>query len=347
MRTRHQDSRRGDHRGDHRPPPAPKSSPPSGGSLRQPRPCRCRCPRRKPLKYGSWSKAEDAALVAAVNAAPEATWTQHALAVPGRVAKQCRERWHQHLNPTVRKEVWSAGEVAVMEAAHAQYGNRWATIARMLPGRTDGQVKNYIVLRQDGQKCTNPADQPSVAVAVAVDEHGGTPLDSPRVKSKRPVLDLHLDADDGGTGETEESPLLTHESYRKRKAAKSEGVCFRAFLPDDELDSFLDTLMAPSSLDFDAVAVDPKVLLRKRRTTNRHKPVQRTQRSLMATEPPLSAFPGRAPATVAITTVSTPRQCPNEPSGRRVVLPGALLGLGHVECGAHLRRINAAIRERR
>ena len=294
--------------------------------------------------------------MAAVKAAPEATWTQRALAVPGRIGKQCRERWHQHLNPKVRKEVWSAGEVAVMKAAHAQYGNRWAAIARMLPGRTDNQVKNYVTLWQERQKRATPAD-PDLAgagagagAAASVDEHCGAPPDSPRAKDKRPVLDLHLDADGGG-GEREDSPMLTHESYRKRKKTNKEGALFRAFLPDDELDSFLDTLMQPSSLNFDAVAVDPVVPRRKRPSADRQRPVrspvQRTKRSLLAFEPPLSALPDRAPATVTITSVSTPRQCPNKPSGRRVVLPGALLGLGRVEYAAHLRHINAAIRERR
>ena len=37
-------------------------------------------------------------------------WSVIAARLPGRIGKQCRERWHNHLNPYINKTAWSEEE---------------------------------------------------------------------------------------------------------------------------------------------------------------------------------------------------------------------------------------------
>ncbi|OMJ88183.1 hypothetical protein SteCoe_9916 [Stentor coeruleus] len=62
--------------------------------------------------------------------------------LPIRQGKQCRERWYNHLCPTLHKGKWSTTEDLTILKKQKEIGNRWSEIASLLEGRTENQVKN-------------------------------------------------------------------------------------------------------------------------------------------------------------------------------------------------------------
>ena len=71
-----------------------------------------------------WTHEEDQLLTILVEKFGAKRWSLISNHMPGRIGKQCRERWHNHLSPDVEKSPWSVQEDTRIFELHAKLGNQ-------------------------------------------------------------------------------------------------------------------------------------------------------------------------------------------------------------------------------
>ncbi|KAK2765389.1 hypothetical protein FQN54_008235 [Arachnomyces sp. PD_36] len=94
-------------------------------------------------RRGPWVPEEDQTLLQLVHTQGPNNWVRISQQMHFRSPKQCRERFHQNLKPTLNHEPISADEGLMIERMVNEMGKRWAEIARRLGNRSDNAVKNW------------------------------------------------------------------------------------------------------------------------------------------------------------------------------------------------------------
>ena len=91
---------------------------------------------------GTWSEEEDQLLKMAIARLGTRKWQEICKYVPTRTPKQCRERWFNCLDPNIKRTAFEPWEDQIIIEKQKIIGNHWSRIAKFLPGRSPGSVKN-------------------------------------------------------------------------------------------------------------------------------------------------------------------------------------------------------------
>ncbi|GEQ70151.1 hypothetical protein JCM33374_g3827 [Metschnikowia sp. JCM 33374] len=124
------------------------------------------------VRRGPWSPEEDRKLMEIIGLYGPSNWVRISFSLKTRSPKQCRERYHQNLKPSLNRNPISYEEGLLIERLVGKYGKKWAEIARHLSGRSDNAIKNWwnggANRRRRASQVSLPTRRPSVSSVQSV-----------------------------------------------------------------------------------------------------------------------------------------------------------------------------------
>jgi len=99
------------------------------------------------VRKGQWTDQEDSIVIDAVQNSSEqpfTRWSDLAQRLPGRVGKQIRDRWVNHLNPNINHLPFSREDDLLLWEGHKKLGKRWVEISTKSfnSTRSENHIKN-------------------------------------------------------------------------------------------------------------------------------------------------------------------------------------------------------------
>lgn len=119
-----------------------------GKSSKGPLPSDNRKPPARIIRKGSWTEHEDSIVMAAVTTSTEQPFTRWtdlaAQQLPGRVGKQIRKRWVNHLNPNINHRPFSREDDILLWEGRTQLAKRWVELAKTTfqSTRSENQIRD-------------------------------------------------------------------------------------------------------------------------------------------------------------------------------------------------------------
>lgn len=84
-------------------------------------------------------------------------WADIARRCPGRTDQQCMGRWRRHLDPSIKRDAWSAQEDKALLRLHKLHGRQWSLISKQMAARTAQQCRARFFQMQASYPAPSPA----------------------------------------------------------------------------------------------------------------------------------------------------------------------------------------------
>jgi pre-mRNA-splicing factor CDC5/CEF1 len=149
------------------------------------------------IKGGVWKNTEDEILKAAVMKYGKNQWDRAASLLSRKSAKQCKARWYEWLDPSIKKTEWHRDEEEKLLHLAKLMPNQWRTIAPIV-GRTAAQCMEHYekLLDQAQESAENAGSSSSGATGAADDPRRLRPGEIDPTPETKPARPDPIDMDD-------------------------------------------------------------------------------------------------------------------------------------------------------